>query len=286
MMHRVQAVLSTPELNSDEPLNFPEKDSPARGWRELLPGLHQWKTGNYAVLISQSGNALLVDDGLCHWVPLPERAAHHRQVMDDLKHALGIRKIELVIPTHYHGDHVENIPDIVASEGAGVLSLDLVAEVLEQTERFNLSATLPWYGTAYQPVSVGQKVLTDARVRWHVYVLEIFHLGGQTFYCAGISVTINNQRVVFAGDAIFGWNVQPEPIVSFNDNDPQTRGWAYAIDRLIEQKPDLLVCGHGSAIRNSMPLLELKKMAWKQRLERFRELSAREELRLFFDPFI
>jgi glyoxylase-like metal-dependent hydrolase (beta-lactamase superfamily II) len=283
---RLEAVLSEPMLCNDAPLNFPESDSPAHGWRQLLPNLHQWRAGNCAVLLSQTGNALLVDDGLCHWVPLPERAAHHRKVISDLKASLGISKIEIVIPTHYHGDHIENIPDLAALEGTEIVSLDIVAEVLEQPGQFNLCCTLPWYGTAHNCVVVNRKVPDGTRLRWHEYELEIFHLGGQTFYHSGVAVKVQEKQVLLVGDAIFGWNVQAEPVLCFNDADPQSRGWAYSLQRMIERRPDLLVCGHGSAVCDPMPLLAAKQDAWRLRLEGFHALNARENSRLFFDPFL
>lgn len=267
------------------PVNFVEKASAARGWRELSPHLHQWKAGNCAVLLSATGNALLIDDGLCHWKPLSERAAYHRAVMQDLKRALSITKIETVIPTHYHGDHTENIPDLVATEGAEVLALDTVAEPVEYPERFNLAAPLPWYGTAYDVINVDRRVPDGSRVRWHEYELEIFHLGGQTYYHAGITVEVDGRKVLFVGDAIGGTDVGCEPVLCFNDAEPSTRGWAYAVDRMLERAPDLLVCGHAVAVDNPVPMLREKQNRWQRRLQQYDALDARGNRRLFFDPF-
>lgn len=284
---RARLEKALPVFVADAPavINFPEKDSPARGWREISPRLHQWKSGNCVVLLSRTGNALLVDDGLCFWQSLPKRATHHWAVIEDLKRALGITKIEMVIPTHYHGDHTESIPDVAAIEGAEVLALDVVADAIEHPERFNLCCPLPWYGAAHEVVKVNRRVTDGARVRWHEYELEIFHLGGQTFYHAGIAAEVDGEKVLFVGDAIGGMSAECEPVLCYNDCEPQTRGWAYAVDRMLEREPDVLVCGHGIAIRNPVPLLRAKQAAWRMRLEQFRELNARGDLRLFFDPF-
>lgn len=266
-------------------INFPERDSPARGWRELSPHLHQWKSGNCAALLSRTGHALLIDDGLCYWKMLPERAAHHRRVMADMKRALGVSQIEIVIPTHYHGDHTENIPDLVTHEGAQVYALDVVAEAIEHPERFNLCCPLPWYGTEHDVVEVHRHVAGGTRLSWHEYELEIFHLGGQTFYHAGIAAEVDGHRVLFVGDAIGGLETECEPVLCYNDCEPSTRGWSYALERMMEREPELLVCGHGVAVRDPMPLLRAKHEKWRQRLRDYAALDARNNLRLFFDPF-
>jgi glyoxylase-like metal-dependent hydrolase (beta-lactamase superfamily II) len=215
---------------------------------------------------------------------LPERAAHHREVIAALKQALGIRRIELVIPTHYHGDHIENIPELVALEGAEVVCLDIVAEVLEHPERFNLACALPWYGTNYRTVPVNRRVADGTRVRWREYELEIFHLAGQTYYHAGIATQIGDQRVMFVGDA-FNAHAGVEGLLCYNDHEPTQRGWAYALDRIAERQPDLLVCGHVAVVGQPMLLVEIKRRLWRDQMARFARLSARADLRLFFDPF-
>lgn len=287
LCERLEQVLEVSVAGTETaPINFAERASPARGWRELSPHLHQWKAGNCAALLSASGNALLVDDGLCYWKPLLERAAHHRAVIKELKRALSITRIETVILSHYHGDHTENVPDLVALEGTQVLALDIVAQAVEHPERFNLAAPLPWYGTAHDAVRVGRRLPAGSRVRWHEHELEVFHLGGQTYYHGGIGAEVDGRKVLFVGDAIGGLDAGCEPVLCFNDAEPSMRGWAYAVDRMLERAPDLLVCGHGVAVENPLPLLREKQSQWRRRLREYSVLDARHDPQLFFDPFI
>ena len=295
LIARLQRVLRAEPFDA-APLNFADVDSPpprngavagvGAGWRELLPDLHQWRGGNCALLRSRSGAALMVDDGLCDWHPEPARRAFHDLAMDDIKSALQISAIELCIPTHFHGDHIESIPALVEREGTEIIALDVVADVIEAPQNFNLAAALPWYGTSNDTVKIDRRVPDGTRISWREFELEIFHLGGQTYYHAGIFVEVKGTRVLFVGDAIAGWNVAPEAVLCFNDCEPRARGWAYALDRMIEHAPDLLVCGHGSAIRDPMPLLRAKRARWQTRLEEFAQLNPRESSRLFFDPFV
>jgi glyoxylase-like metal-dependent hydrolase (beta-lactamase superfamily II) len=267
------------------PVNFPEVDSPAEGFRQILPNLHQWREGNCAVLISKTGSALVVDDGLCYWKPMAERIAHHDKVFAQLKRALGIKKIELIIPSHYHGDHTENIPRLARAEGAKIISLDIVADAIEFPERYNLACPLPWYDTDEGIVKVDRRVTDRQKISWHEFELEFFLLAGQTYFTQGVQTTVAGKRTIFVGDS-YNPSLQPEGILTFNDNEPMTRGWVLAIDKLIQRKPDLVVGGHGMANIDVMPALLAKRKLWVHRLREFKHLSARPDLRAFFDPFV
>jgi glyoxylase-like metal-dependent hydrolase (beta-lactamase superfamily II) len=205
--------------------------------------------------------------------------------MNAIKEKLALSRIEAVAVTHYHGDHIYNIPTLVGDEGAEVLALDCVAEVMEQPEHFNLAAPLWWYGAGHERIMVQRKLRDGEAMRWHEYDLRWFHLGGQTYYHAGISALVDGTRVCFAGDAVYGWKVEPEPVLCYNDAELVSRGWVYAMNKLLAEKPELLVCGHGSSIRQPMPLLQAKKEAWLEHLKHFEALNARDSLRAFFDPF-
>lgn len=286
LVSRLEKVLS----RSDAPwetINFPDVDSPAPGFRRILPQLHQYRNGNCAILISrQNGAALLIDDGFCHWVDLEERTRHHHEVLRNAREALDISRYEIVIPTHYHGDHVENIPDLVATEGTRVVCLDVVADVLENPRGYNLACPLPWYGTYHDTVAVDQRVANGQIIRWHEYELEIFHLGGQTYHHLGVSVVIDGCRVIFSGDSLSGLNIETENILCFNDCEPEHRGWYYALREMKARDPDVIVAGHGVAAREPMPIIDAKLARWEQRLQQFRDLSGLQDLRPFFDPFL
>jgi len=282
---RLAAILKPAPSAGVAAANFTHKPSPAPGFRELLPNLHQYvaDSGNCNVLVSRTGGALLVDDGLCHWHPEPERSANHRRVIGQLKQALGISRIEVVLPSHYHGDHTENIPELVEMEGTEVICIDAVADPIEHPERFAICALLPWYGTAHDSIKVDRRLRDGDRLQWHEFSLQFLHLGGQTCHTQAVAVEIDGVRVLFVGDSIGGLNTECEPVMCYN-GEPFKYGWKYAVERMCECRPDLIVAGHGVAIRNPMPLLEQKRAAWERRMREFADLSYRTDLDLFFNP--
>ncbi|HEY3332493.1 MAG TPA: MBL fold metallo-hydrolase [Capsulimonadaceae bacterium] len=265
-------------------INFPELDS-APGFREITPHLHQYRDGNCNALLSDTGAALLVDDGLCYWHEVGDRKAHHDRVISELKHALNISRVEIVIPTHYHGDHTENIPDIVETDAAKVLCLDLIAMAVEQGEKLGLACPLSWYGANYDTVDIDRLVSARTVITWREYELEIFHLGGQTYHHLGIDVVVDGLRTLFVGDATANNSAVGDPVICYNDAEPYQRGWAFSLQRMQERNPDLLVCGHGSAIKDPAKHISVRIDYWEKVRSLYESISARDNLRAFFDPF-
>ncbi len=280
------AVLENPAGEVPRALNFPDVESPAPGWRVITPHIYQWKTGNNIVVTSDNGRAIVIDDGLCIWEPLPQRIEKHDAIFLAIKAALGIRYIDWIIPTHYHGDHTEFIPHLVEIEGARVIALDSVSGPMEFPERYNLSCPLPWYGTVAERLSIHEKVPEGHVLKWCGYEFTFFHLGGQTRHHLGVEAVIDGLKVLFVGDAWSGTATAPNPVLCWNEADPLDGGWPYACDRMIVRQPDLLVCGHGAALLDPVPYLQAARDAWDTRILDFAKLNPRESTGLFFNPFL
>lgn len=50
-------------------------DSPAPGFRQIGPHLHQWQNGNAAVITSDDESTIVIDSGLCLGEPEMQRLA-------------------------------------------------------------------------------------------------------------------------------------------------------------------------------------------------------------------
>lgn len=282
---RLESVLVPPGSESGSAINFPECDSPAPGFRQVAPHIHQWRSGNTILIVSDSGRAIVIDDGLCQWEPVPERIESHDRVFAEAREALRILSWDYIIPTHYHGDHIEMIPRLRELTGARVICLDCFSDVLENPSNYNLASSLPWYGAAADRLAIDLRVPEGHVLLWEGLELEFFHLGGQTAHHLGIRCDMDGHRVVFAGDAWWGTSTQPGPVLCWNEAEPRSQGWLYALDRMLERRPDLLVCGHGSALYQPLPLLEEARARWQEKLLGFDSLNPHADGHRFFNPF-
>jgi glyoxylase-like metal-dependent hydrolase (beta-lactamase superfamily II) len=165
-----------------------------------------WTCSNFYVLLSGTGEALLIDYGHSFGAHLHigtdqlafesfRFVAHH---LDELSERFGVTSIDAVIPTHIHDDHACGIPYLQRHHGTACWALDRVAEVLE--------APAAWASTPClyaKPIRVRCRLADGDRVAWRGFELTFHHAPGQTEFHSVISARIDGKTVAFTGDNYF-----------------------------------------------------------------------------------
>jgi len=193
---RLQALI---DLRRDQPWDL-------RAWLErpfdpVTPHLLRNRTclaHSYA-LLSETGAALLIDFGydLCTGTPAVTERATRRPLLaslDALRRNHGVDRVEVVLPTHYHDDHVAGIELLRSVEGTEAWAPANVAPILAEPRRYDLPCL--WF----DPVPVDRILPFGEPVRWHEYELTIHPLPGHTLYAAAISFEVDGKRVLAVGD--------------------------------------------------------------------------------------
>lgn len=134
---------------------------------------------------SDGGAGLLIDCG-------------HRSVVDWVRERIAdgtISRLDAVWITHYHDDHVDALPDLVAAFGCAVGAVAPLVDVIEHPEAW----FLPCISPAATPVTMPRH--NGEIWRWHEYTLTPYHLPGQTLYHSGLFVEGHGANICFAGDS-------------------------------------------------------------------------------------
>lgn len=92
---------------------------PPPGWRLVVCDVGQ---GDALVLSAGSGQAVVVDAG-------PEPAAVDRCLRE-----LGVRRVPLLVLTHFHADHVAGLPGVLAGRAVGAIQTSTVRDAPDQAE--------------------------------------------------------------------------------------------------------------------------------------------------------
>ena len=169
-------------------------------WREVSPHLLLNRTSiatSYA-LLSENGAALLVDWGYDLWTgwPLGVERHHARPLLQSIGalRSLGVERVETVVATHYHDDHVAGANLLRDVEGTEVWAPENVAPILEEPTRYDLPCL--WY----DPIPVDRVLQFGEPVQWHEYELRVHPLPGHTRYAAAIELEVDGRRVLATGD--------------------------------------------------------------------------------------
>lgn len=207
------------------------------------------------VLISESGKALLFDYGydfVTGLAPLADRASRRPWLytMDKLKEGFGISKIDAVIPTHYHDDHIAAFNLLRDVEGAQVWAPENFARILENPRDYDLPCLWP------DPVPVDKRLPLEKPFRWEEYELCLYELTGHTQFAAAVSFEVDGMRVLVTGDQYqeagpnCRWNYVYANRFHFDD----FRRSAELYTRL---KPDMILSGHWEPFRTSTDYFNL-----------------------------
>lgn len=217
-------------------------------WREgpferLSPHLlwNRTSTAYSYVLLSDTGKALLIDYGydfMTGFAAGSDRASRRPWLytLSRLKRDYGVTTVDVVIPTHYHDDHVAGFNLLREVEGTEVWAAENVAMILEHPERYDLPCL--WY----DPVPVDRTLPLGEQIHWEGYTLTLYDQPGHTTHAVAISFQVDGRRVLAIGDQYGGggearWNYAYNNGFALED-------YAKSAALYRELHPDLILSGH------------------------------------------
>ena len=250
----------------------------SRPYEPITPHLLRNRTSmaNSYVLLSDDGAALFFDFGydfMTGGAAGSDRASRRPSVytLRALKRDFGVGRVEAVVPTHYHDDHVAGCNLLRKVDGAEVWAAESFVDVLEQPDRYDLPCL--WY----DPIPVDRSLPLGRPVRWHEHSFELFQQPGHTLYAVAIALEVDGKRVVIIGDQLDGDGSQLNYVYAngFRIDDYRESAELYR-----ELEPDLLLFGHRDPLAPEPGYLE---QLWRQGAELaalHRELLPLEEVDL------
>ena len=226
---------------------WPLSDMQERPWAEITPHLLRNRTSfaNSYALLSEGGDALLIDFGYevsTGLGPITERSARRPLLwaIEELQRAGGVERVEAVIPTHYHDDHVAGLSLLREAEGAEVWAPANVAPILVDPHRFDLPCL--WY----QPIPVDRVLPLEEPFTWHEYELTLHALPGHTLYAAALEFQVDGKRVLAIGDQqTTGVPTGGRQILNYQYRNRYRVGdYGRSAELHRRLRPDLLISGH------------------------------------------
>lgn len=230
-------------------------------------------------LLSDSGAALLVDWGYDYAPGLAwgtEKATRRPLLtsIDALKRDHGIDRVEVVLPTHYHDDHVAGINLLRDVEGTEVWSPENFADVLEDPRRFDLPCL--WF----YPIPVDRRLPLEQPFCWREYELTPYPLPGHTFYAAAIDFEVDGCRVLATGDqqAVTGGPDGPDILNYQYKNCFRIDDFVDSAELYLRLQPEIIVSGHWLPREVTAPYLDRLLADGRRLAELHRELLPLDEV--------
>jgi glyoxylase-like metal-dependent hydrolase (beta-lactamase superfamily II) len=161
-------------------------------WRSSLMNAH----GTF--IVSDTGKVLAIDSG---WEtafgdlsPSPWTRRPTIRIARAFAEKLGAQGIDVVIPSHFHDDHVAALPLLQRVLGAECWCPDWFADILERPQDFAFPCT--WPGA----VRVDRRLRAGEAEVWEGVEFHVTRLSGHTRFAAAISWEVDGLRFAHLGD--------------------------------------------------------------------------------------
>ncbi len=216
-------------------------------WCRVHDGVYQFQApGNTIVFIDKGGNGLVFDPGPCEYGS-PTREADFVADFALLEEEAGLKRVELTLVTHHHGDHYDLAPLLIQRYGCAVGAWDLTARVLKAPWDFPYCCTLPWYNLGFEYVPMDLTLSSETPYMWHDVEITCVHLPGHSYCHGGYILDFNGKRFAITGDSI--QNQGDASALGFiigNHSVPGKQGDLAAYRTMMGRGIDLNLGGHGS----------------------------------------
>jgi glyoxylase-like metal-dependent hydrolase (beta-lactamase superfamily II) len=191
-----------------------------------------------------------------------------------LRRDFGVDRVEVVVTTHYHDDHVAGINLLRDVEGTEVWSPENVAPVIEDPARYDLPCL--WFDA----VRVDRVLAHRTPVSWREHELTTYPLPGHTLYAAAIFFEVDGNRVLATGDQqADGLTPDAPAILNYQyRNRFRIDDYVASAELYRELRPDLIVSGHWQPRRVTGAYLEQLLADGRRVAELHRELLPLDEV--------
>ncbi len=234
-----------------QPILFPGEGPTGMGTPHLL--MHRASMANSYVLLSESGKALFIDFGYDFSTGLPagsDRASRRPWLytLPALKKQFGVQKVDVILLTHFHDDHVAGCNLLRGVEGTQVWAAENFADILENPARYDLPCL--WY----DPIPVDRRLLLSQPFSWEEYTLTVHPQPGHTRYAVAVEFEVDGLRFLATGDQYQGddglaWNYVYQNHFAGSD---------YTAAARLYQRicPDMILPGHAQPLKVTPEYLE------------------------------
>ncbi|MDR3692354.1 MAG: MBL fold metallo-hydrolase, partial [Fimbriimonas sp.] len=216
---------------------------------------HVWldrkSVANTWFLVADSGKVMAIDYGYDiamagGWPGYPKKDRRRALLhgLKSLEARVGARRIDVVLVSHFHDDHVAGIPVLQRLHGTECWAPANFAELLEHPEAHTFPCGWPF------PITVQRKLDLDQTFEWEGFVFHLAPMSGHTRFSALIGFEADGKRFAHTGDQYFFG----EGVESFEKNSRMQNhvyrngalldGYEQSGKWMLDWRPDIVLQGH------------------------------------------
>jgi len=172
---------------------------------QILP--HLWANthslSNTYALVADDGRSLLMDYGFPSFDHFFADKRFVEHSLAELRVEAGIKSVEVIIPSHYHDDHLAGVPWLQQTQGTEAWIYDRFAEMVARPSDWKVPCLLE------EPIRVDRAITDGERITWADWSFDVFHMPGHTWWAMGLVGEVDGTRVALTGDNLLAGALSP-----------------------------------------------------------------------------
>ncbi len=164
----------------------------------------------------------------------------------------GLKTIDYLLITHYHGDHIQFAPLLRERYGAKIATTTNIASILKYPRKFRYPCTLYWYGFPFATLDCDVLLEYGNPLFWHGNAVTPIHTPGHCYAHTGFLLEWNGEKIACTGDALqYGSGlIRADWPIIYNDVAWPGGSLLITLRKLAEYCPSLVLCGHSHTFEN------------------------------------
>ncbi|MBE2286658.1 MAG: MBL fold metallo-hydrolase [Prosthecobacter sp.] len=236
---------------------------------------------NFAILIADTGHALLLDCGLFPKLVL-------ERIISDMKEHLGLKQIDACWISHSHGDHFTLFPAL-QDHGVKFWTMGSIADKCENPRFYDYPAMIGAYNAGFEKAKIDRVLKAGDVIEWEGYQLHIDWMPGQTEFGNALWLMLDGKKVVFTGDNLFGDPSDPaqngHECVNARNSAIIEEGYLVAAKYLQKLQPDIIMGAHGVLMTEPKAFID-RYHDWALRaISKYKALLPDADYEYGFDPY-
>lgn len=207
---------------------------------------HLWvnttSVANSYTLVTDDGAAMFLDYGFpsaSHFAANYRFAEHS---LTELRKVAGLQQIEVVLPSHFHDDHVCGLQYLYEQYGAKLWVYENQADILAHPEAYKIPCLWERPMTAEHVFGEGD------HFAWRGIGFEATKLPGHTEYHCGLRFEIDGRRIAYVGDTLARALTGPRFGGPIFQNRFQPGDFVETVTKIRNFEPEFLLTGHFGSV--------------------------------------
>jgi glyoxylase-like metal-dependent hydrolase (beta-lactamase superfamily II) len=185
-LYRYQSVPGYPPLPSDSRL------------QPLTPRLwaNTTSVANSYTLLADDGAAMFLDYGFPSASHFSANFRFAEHSLDELRRVAGLKSVDVVLPSHYHDDHVGGLQHLYERHGAKLWVFENQADIVAHPHAYKIPCL--WE----HPMEASFVFGEGETFKWRDVAFEATKTPGHTEYHCALRFELDGRRIAYVGDTL------------------------------------------------------------------------------------